>query len=62
MLQVRTPAGAFGGAGSDTRGEANVNELSAATKKSRIQVTQTSHLTGGKQGTRPGNPVDQPLI
>ncbi|MFJ6084320.1 hypothetical protein ACIQI8_23245 [Streptomyces sp. NPDC092369] len=44
-----TPADAFGG--SDTRGEAEGNQISASAKHSRIRVTQVSGPTGGKQGS-----------
>jgi hypothetical protein len=46
-----TPAGALGGAGTDTRGGAQGNEVSASAKQSRIKVTQTSGPAGDKQGT-----------
>jgi hypothetical protein len=44
-----TPANAFGE--SDTKGEAEGKELTASATHSRIQVTQVSGPTGGKQGT-----------
>ncbi|MFF4549850.1 hypothetical protein ACFY1J_37425 [Streptomyces sp. NPDC001406] len=45
------PADAFGGAGTNTRGNSNGNELTASARYSRIKVTQQSGPTGGKQGT-----------